>query len=369
MRASSDDPKRRLRDLLEQRITIECDSAMATGGAPRERLDALERLGRLVELSQHHAARGRRAWWIVGATAITAAIATVLLRHMPWTEVALTADVRALGFRVTGAQPLTEPVVLSTLAVSGLRNIVLPSSSVDAPNIAFTAVDSGTISLAPVILQTGSPVWITKTNWPSGYRLTLDSAVSSMRVAVDGDVQVTARGTPRAVVRYPQPQRIRLRPDARSTLSLELGPTSSWHDEPTGQIVSDLSIDRLSLSHIEHFAAGPQDLSRPVSSIVKGTLYFESLDGQPLSLRPSETVDIGVSRGDLLGLNVGRTTISFVFRGRVHTLRVGAGASTRNVMPTLLDWLRSRHSIWLLWGAVVYLFGLYGTIRGFRKDG
>jgi hypothetical protein len=307
---------------------------------------------------------------------VTAVIATVLLtRRIPETDVQLTADVRELGFRVATEQPLTEPVVLSSLAVSGLRKIQLPalarsdSDAIEAPSIEFTALDSGTISLAPVTLPAGSRAWITKTGSANTYRLTLDSSAATIRVAVDGNVRSTARGMATRLIRYVPPQRFRLFPNPREAVELDLRQSSVSHDGATDEIMSDLPISALSLSHIEHFTFGDQSLARSVSSIAKGTLYLESLDGRPRSLRPSETLQIAVSRGDLLGLEVGRATISFIFQGRVSDLRIGAGESTRDLMPTLLDWLRYRHSVWLLWGTGVYLLTLYGTVRGLRKDG
>jgi hypothetical protein len=54
--------------------------------------------------------------------------------------------------------------------------------------------------------------------------------------------------------------------------------------------------------------------------------------------------------------------IALRFYGQVSDLRIHWGEETINLMPTYLEWLRTQHGLYLLWGSALYLFGLLITI-------
>ena len=73
-----------------------------------------------------------------------------------------------------------------------------------------------------------------------------------------------------------------------------------------------------------------------------------------------------VRRGDMLRLTMSDLRddgIATTFQGDVRDLRTGAGEHPRSLMPTLLDWLRQRQGLSLLWGTALYMFGVVTTFR------
>ena len=64
------------------------------------------------------------------------------------------------------------------------------------------------------------------------------------------------------------------------------------------------------------------------------------------------------AQGEVRTLRLQEDHIELKFHGRVRGMTLGSGEGSRSYMPTWLEWLRERHSLSLLWGAALYLFGL-----------
>ena len=80
-------------------------------------------------------------------------------------------------------------------------------------------------------------------------------------------------------------------------------------------------------------------------------------------LRPGEMLRFGGASGTFLTLDLRDDGIATTFQGDVRDLRTGAGEHPRSLMPTLLDWLRQRQGLSLLWGTALYMFGVVTTFR------
>ena len=61
----------------------------------------------------------------------------------------------------------------------------------------------------------------------------------------------------------------------------------------------------------------------------------------------------GVANGTILTLDLRDDGIAAIFQGDVRGMRSGAGDHPRVLMPTLLEWLRSRQALSLLWGTAL----------------
>jgi hypothetical protein len=71
----------------------------------------------------------------------------------------------------------------------------------------------------------------------------------------------------------------------------------------------------------------------------------------------------GRASGTILTLDLREDGIAARFQGTVREMRAGAGDHPRSLMPTLLEWLRQRQGLSLLWGTALYLFGIAMTLR------
>src|SRR5262249_22606210 len=108
--------------------------------------------------------------------------------------------------------------------------------------------------------------------------------------------------------------------------------------------------------------------ARPASTVLSGSIYFESLGGREHRLRPGEMLRFERANGTVLTLELRPDAIAGIFQGDVRGVSVGAGDHPRNLMPTLLDWLREQQGLSLLWASALYLFGIGLTLqRWWRK--
>jgi hypothetical protein len=87
-----------------------------------------------------------------------------------------------------------------------------------------------------------------------------------------------------------------------------------------------------------------------------------SLNDQERKLRSGEAIHFEHTQGEFRTLRLQDDHIEMKFHGRVRGMAIGSGESSRSLMPTWLEWLRARHSLSLLWGAALYLFGLVTVV-------
>ncbi|WP_437939815.1 hypothetical protein [Sorangium sp. So ce341] len=97
---------------------------------------------------------------------------------------------------------------------------------------------------------------------------------------------------------------------------------------------------------------------------------MEALKGEERKLRPGEVIEFKKSEGELPALKLDQDRIVLRFHGSVSGMRRGVGDDSRSLMPTWLDGLRARHGgLCVLWGVVIYLFGLIVAVfRWFGKS-
>jgi len=92
-----------------------------------------------------------------------------------------------------------------------------------------------------------------------------------------------------------------------------------------------------------------------VSTILSGTLFLESLDGEKRQLRPGEELEFWESSGEIRMLRLEDNQIAVRYHGRVRGMTTGSGEGLHSLMPTYLEWMRARHGLSLFWGATLYL--------------
>ena len=135
------------------------------------------------------------------------------------------------------------------------------------------------------------------------------------------------------------------------------------------QFYAQLPVESLDLSSIEEFATPQKSLVAPMSTLLSGVLYFDSLDGERHPLRNGEQIRFTVAQGRLESLRLLDDRIAFKFRGRINALSVGDEEARRNLMPSLLQWLRARQPLSLIWGAAIFVYGLLLTVlRWYRSS-
>jgi hypothetical protein len=369
------DPARRdaeaLQALLSKRADDVTAEVLAAGGeVSAERLDALRRLSRLVEMRAAAAAPSRNRWLIPAVALGTLAVVSVLLfARRSTTEVEMELNVSEFSFVSPAPQAITDQMHISKLDVSGLRAIHLPVGSPGAEaarrasaiylTAKQTGSDTGSVSIDPITVAIGARVFLQEAKGHRQYRLIVRGGTSGVGISVRGPVQFSVPPAPSLVTDFSFPRRLTLEPDTNQLSLVFTGAqtTTAWH-----ALRSPLSAESLRFSRIDRIQAAEQTLVTEVPTIRSGTVYFESTDGHARRLRAGEGLQLEWSRGEIRQFRFGDDGIELTFHGEVRGMTTGSGDVKRSLMPTLLEFLRAQHGLSLLWVTTASVVGLFITV-------
>jgi hypothetical protein len=351
-------------------------AAKATRGediAP-DRVEALNRLARLIEIRDACAPR-RRAWWPAGALAGAVVIVSALLFvHVGETDIEMDLLVSELRFATAGEQLVSGVLRVNSLGVSGLHEIRVPSATgADDDKVESDTGDqaavrispaaapkrAGTVALAPLILPAGARVALRTAESPHEYVMSLQASGRELRADVEGAVSVGLAGSPARIYDFASPKPVVLRIGS-GNVDLSL----AFPSVPQALLAPQLFVRGLSFARVDQFIGPGRSLVRRVSTILSGTLFLESLDGEKHPLRPGEELGFEESSGEIGMLRLEDNQIAVRYQGRVRGMVTGSGEGLHSLMPTYLEWMRARHGLSLFWGATLYLSGLIaGVLR------
>jgi hypothetical protein len=268
-------------------------------------------------------------------------------------------------------------VSLASLGASGLASVELPeplnellqveaASKDDESAIRLTALRNesraGSISIGALIPARDTDIWLRRGDAPREYRLSLRNPQVIIQIDVFGPIQVSLAGTPQRVYDFSSPRAIVLRP-AQGIVDLDL----SFLDVTRPGVTPQVPVRRLAFSRVNEFADRGVSVVRRLSTIVSGTVYMESLNGDKRQLRAGEALRFAEANGEIRMVRLEGDHVSLSFHGWVRGMQTGSEDTPRSLMPTWLEWLRARHGLTLLWGTTVYVFGLATAVVRWLK--
>jgi hypothetical protein len=368
--------KDQLSDLLKQRTkNAEAQAILSGGTIPPEEYETLQRLARLIEIRSSAAPPPRKFSRAAIAVFVSTLIIVSLLffARVSVTEIELDVALSQLGFRLPQQQVLTEATRLSSLGVSGLAELQLPRAGSreprtnPPPDASATAVrlssaeapHKGELTLDALNVPAATQVWLRSTEVPQQWRLSLHGPDLALQASVDGSIRIGLAGAPSETLDFPSPQPVVMR-SGQNDIDLDMEfPTGSKSSFAPQDVVEALSFIR-----VDEHSDSEHTLVRRISTILSGSLYFESLAGRELHLRSGEGLRFESSHGEIRTLELRDGHIALTFHGDVRGMTTGAGEKRRSLMPTYLEWLSAQHGLALLWGSTLYLFGLViGLLR------
>jgi hypothetical protein len=370
-----------LRALLWKKIQDASHEAISGNGGPsKETLDELDRLARLVEARERaRPARRSSRWSLAIVAGLTLLLVSLLLfLRVPETEVELVVTASGVGFVLSQPQPLTDIMNLDALSVSATRSLRVPeplrsgttnqAPSADGAPMRVSAKSqggrAGTVTLAPLALPVGVEVHVASSPTGSDGRISLRGASAPVRITVHGPVAVDLATGATGAVDFDVPQSIAFETDA-GEVTLVLASAAN----PSFAFAPQLSVEKLSFSQIDEFHTPAGTTTQAISTVLSGTLYFESLNGAARQLRPRELLRFDDIRGVVRTLRIEGEQVTMTFRGTVRGLRSGWSDRPASLMPTYLDWFQAQHGLSLLWGTTIYLIGVVAAVqRWWRVD-
>jgi hypothetical protein len=369
----------KLRDLLNQQTRSLYDETIRDGGkVSNDKLESIGRLQSLIDLnSSLHPPRNKH-WPAILILVITLAVVSILLfARVKTTDIELDVSLSELNFRLPREQVFTNVMKLATLGASGINVIQLPRiGNQDARTLSDSSgsgysmqlsnttdsTTTGTITLGSIVFPKNSRIWLHSTDLPTQYRLSFKSPGLPLQADINGLIGLRLTGMPYEKMNCTSPRSIDLQ-SGSGIVDLDL----SFLNLLKGVFSTQTTIDSLSFFRVDENRTQTNTLIRQVSTILSGTLYFESLGGQEHHLRPGEEIDFKVSQGEIRTLELKDDHIAFAFHGRVQGMTSGIEEHRYSIMPTYLEWLKARHGLTLLWGTTFYFFGLiYGAWRWWK---
>src|SRR6266567_7554225 len=366
MPGSEKDP---LRELLKRELdALAAEVAGTESSVSPNRIEMLNGLAKLIETRDSLRSKPRN-WWPALVLAGTLVIVSVLLFvRVRETEIELDISVAQLSFALANAQVLSSAADLSTLGISGLRDAELPKSQSPSGNeiasthplgpVLFLTTSAegehrGNVTLAPLVLPSDARVRLACSDVANQYRLSANTMNLKFEAAVYGAVTIGLSGSPSHVFEFATPKQIVMRGGSEE-VNLDL----TFPSLPQSALSPQLEVREIDFMRIDQFLEPNQTLVKHLSTILSGTLFLESLNGQKFSLRPGEELTFEHSQGEIRSLVMAAHHIELKYRGRVSGMTAGTGEGRRSIMPTYLEWLKARHSLSLFWATSLYLFGL-----------
>jgi hypothetical protein len=112
---------------------------------------------------------------------------------------------------------------------------------------------------------------------------------------------------------------------------------------------------------------GPSQSAIEESSIFSGSIIFDDFGSRSVSLRAGAPFRI-LGAGEIRKLKFSGGAVECEFDGEVKQLSSGSGVARRNLMPSLIVWLRSRETLFQFWASLASLTGLALAVnRWWRK--
>jgi hypothetical protein len=134
------------------------------------------------------------------------------------------------------------------------------------------------------------------------------------------------------------------------------------HSSPVETVdFPEVTITDLSFAD-EHPKPGRPDQIIFASQIVSGTLTMTDT-GQQIALARGAAVHLAGIRGDITALQVKGNQVQVKFEGTANAVTLGAGEFSRNLKPTILEWLFHQQRLGLFWGALTFLWGIAWSAR------
>jgi len=359
-----------LRSVLRERAAQAAATALKNGGSvSSEDLDSLRNLSHLCNTLESTGPKKTNRWTPLLVFLLALVCASVLLfRRVATTEVEINATARSAMFRLAQTRYITQPLVVTSLRVSGIRRLSdTPCAGLPAGNppeitlIAPKGTTPGTITLQPIEGTKGISVTVIGSKSPTHWTFAFAGPPQTIKVIYEGSLSMD--GDCRIEAKFPRTLEATL--DNKSSLvTFDLPQSADIFPSPL------LPIDQLAFVRTDIVELEGSVQYQESSTLTGGSVYLEDLDGKETTkLREGEWLQIGVGHGWLQLPAAGKADIAWRFRGSVNAIHAGTPDSRRDLKPSLLEYVRSQHAISLLWGTALSLFGLGGAaIRWFKSQ-
>jgi hypothetical protein len=264
---------------------------------------------------------------------------------------------------------LDDRVAVTWLGISGLTGAELPTADgskvIKTDFLVLTSENhrgsQGLLTLdLTEALPAGTKVALSATDSSGRYLLELSDSIPGMSIGVVGPVEVRSEnGSTRLSLKTPVT--VRITPD-RGTLGIEFKPVPAGRRLFTQQLPAH-GLDLIKVNRVD----SPSGTTLEEKSTILGG-HFTIGNADPRELTAAEEVRAAGVRGQLSNVWLDGDHLELMMRGSVQRLFTGAADVREDLTPSLLDWLRVDHPIWVALAAAAYVLvaALVLTVRSTR---
>ena len=316
-----------------------------------------------------------RSWIIPVIALVTIGVLTLFLHlgHVASTDIRMELSVSELNFTLPQQQVVTEIIKLSSIGASGLANVHVsgespqPEGEIEGSSSAVLLSadtsnnDIGTITLDALSLPAGMRIGVRHTDVTNEYRFSLQGKPIDVPIQVNGSIKMISPPNPAEVLNFTSPGLIKLQATKDGVdLDLKLQPAANRIFPKV------IAADSISLLRIDENYDDENSTVRTVSTILSGTIYFESLDDKKQVLLPGQQIQFKKSSGTINTLKLHEDKIAVNFTGTVSGLTTGENNDPKTLMPTYLQWLNSKVNLTLLVVVILLVMGILFAWQRFK---
>ena len=315
-----------------------------------------------------------RSWLPAILTLVIVGVLAAFLHlgHVSSTEIKMELLVSELNFTLPQQQVVTKIMKLSSIGASGLENVqvpgvIAPESETEGSSLAVllsgdsASIQPGTISLDALTLPAGLRIGIRHTDVVGEYRFSLQGKPLTLPVQVNGFIKMILPPNPPGVLNFTSPGIVKLQ-SGKDGVDLDV------NFQPTSNRIFPgvIAADSISLLRIDENYNDDNSTVRTISTILSGTMYFESLDGKKQTLLPGQQIQFEKSHGSINTLELINDHISVNFVATVSGMTSGENNNQKTLMPTYLEWLNSRVNLTLFVVVILLVMGIIFAWRRFK---
>jgi hypothetical protein len=384
--------------LLHKKVDmLQAEIEANDGLVPSLEVREIERIFSITSIARSFEPRNKPPRWpfVLAFVATFLIVTASFFLRVSSTQIDLDVDVSELTFIVVDSTAYTFPPILRFATVD--RGIIgnMPAINEDftsdckPPDISLIPVtlrtvkpasDNNSVSLEPVQLPENTQLTLEHTAIPYGVQLLLRTppgkAAQVISMSSEGASTLSA-GTCTLRHSSEAPTSVSIHSPAANSLSID---AQAVADEPIVSV--NIPIKDISFFTLDVGATPSARYLRPLSTIISGSLLYESNGGKERKIRRGERLVISGS-GTAHILQVQKDRIKLRFTGAVTDIATGdipAGSSfvpkwldrmtaSNSLMPTWFEWLTANHGLATLWVSGLYCGGIVlGFLRWWRRD-
>jgi len=275
--------------------------------------------------------------------------------HVPSTEVGLEIEAGTVSFQLERGWENNAPLSIQSIYINNLEDFIVPFLDLD--NTPEVIEITGKNLVLPVFgLSAGAQIEMEL----QGEKLSMyiDNGVFRGEIyAADAHLLLEGESETREINildGIPETLQFVSQKQTLDPVKVELGVSEMWN-------ISAMQVYKLDFAKESFPSSG-----NFVSTIKKGKVKLLET-GQSVEINKGEFLHFMANNSKRFEITRKGDKLNVIFSGTVNSIKAGPEGFERNLAPTWLEYLHHQKQLTLFWSSVVFLWGLFWSVRNFRS--